>query len=60
MGESDPVLIVLEDAHWIDATTLEMMMRLADSIDQRASSFRGDRAAGFHAALAVTATSDAD
>src|ERR1700678_2358711 len=32
MGESDPVLIVLEDAHWIDATTLEMMTRLTDSI----------------------------
>jgi class 3 adenylate cyclase len=32
MGESEPVLIVLEDAHWIDATTLEMMMRLTDSI----------------------------
>jgi class 3 adenylate cyclase/tetratricopeptide (TPR) repeat protein len=32
MGENDPVLIVLEDAHWIDATTLEMMTRLTDSI----------------------------
>jgi class 3 adenylate cyclase/tetratricopeptide (TPR) repeat protein len=32
MGASEPVLIVLEDAHWIDATTLEMMMRLTDSI----------------------------
>jgi len=31
-GESDPVLIVLEDAHWADATTLEMMTRLTDSI----------------------------
>ena len=31
-SDSDPVLIVLEDAHWIDATTLEMMTRLADSI----------------------------
>lgn len=30
--DTDPVLIVLEDAHWIDATTLEMMARLADSI----------------------------
>ena len=35
MGESDPVLIVLEDAHWIDATTLEMMTRLTDSIGRR-------------------------
>jgi class 3 adenylate cyclase/tetratricopeptide (TPR) repeat protein len=32
LGGNDPVLIVLEDAHWIDATTLEMMMRLTDSI----------------------------
>jgi predicted ATPase/class 3 adenylate cyclase len=32
LGESKPVLIVLEDAHWIDATTLEMMMRLTDSL----------------------------
>lgn len=31
-SDTDPVLIVLEDAHWIDATTLEMMTRLADSI----------------------------
>ena len=32
VGSDDPVLIVLEDAHWIDATTLELMTRLADSI----------------------------
>ena len=31
-GDGDPVLIVLEDAHWADATTLEMMTRLTDSI----------------------------
>lgn len=31
-SDRDPVLIVLEDAHWIDATTLELMTRLADSI----------------------------
>ena len=34
LGESDPVLLVLEDAHWIDPTTLELMTRLADSISQ--------------------------
>ena len=34
MGETDPVLLVLEDAHWIDATTLELMTRLTDSIGQ--------------------------
>ncbi len=32
LGETDPVLLVLEDAHWIDATTLELTTRLADSI----------------------------
>jgi class 3 adenylate cyclase/tetratricopeptide (TPR) repeat protein len=32
LGETDPVLLVLEDAHWIDATTLELMTRLTDSI----------------------------
>ena len=32
VGNGDPVLIVLEDAHWIDATTLDMMTRLTDSI----------------------------
>jgi class 3 adenylate cyclase/tetratricopeptide (TPR) repeat protein len=32
LGETDPVLLVLEDAHWVDATTLELIMRLADSI----------------------------
>ena len=37
LGENDPVLIVLEDAHWIDATTLEMMMRLTDSIGRARS-----------------------
>ena len=37
MGENDPVLIVLEDAHWIDATTLEMMMRLTDNIGRARS-----------------------
>ena len=31
-GDGDPVVLVLEDAHWIDATTLEMMTRLTDSI----------------------------
>ena len=31
LGETDPVLLVLEDAHWIDATTLELMTRLTDS-----------------------------
>jgi len=28
------VLLVLQDAHWIDATTLELMTRLIDSIGQ--------------------------
>jgi class 3 adenylate cyclase/tetratricopeptide (TPR) repeat protein len=37
MGDNDPVLIVLEDAHWIDATTLEMMTRLTDSIGRARS-----------------------
>jgi class 3 adenylate cyclase/tetratricopeptide (TPR) repeat protein len=32
LGETDPVFLVLEDAHWIDATTLEFMTRLTDSI----------------------------
>lgn len=32
LGETEPVLLVLEDAHWIDATTLELMTRLTDSI----------------------------
>jgi len=32
IGDSDPALIVLEGAYWIDANTLNMMMRLADSI----------------------------
>jgi class 3 adenylate cyclase/tetratricopeptide (TPR) repeat protein len=31
-GDGDPVLIVLEDAHWTDATTIEMMTRLTDRI----------------------------
>jgi class 3 adenylate cyclase/tetratricopeptide (TPR) repeat protein len=31
-GETEPVLLILEDAHWIDPTTLELMTRLTDSI----------------------------
>ncbi|HEY1983257.1 MAG TPA: adenylate/guanylate cyclase domain-containing protein [Xanthobacteraceae bacterium] len=33
-GEGAPILLVVEDAHWIDATTLELLTRLADSIGQ--------------------------
>jgi tetratricopeptide (TPR) repeat protein len=33
-SDNDPVLIVLEDVHWIDATTLEMLTRLADGISR--------------------------
>ena len=29
-----PILLVIEDAHWIDATTLELLTRLTDSIGQ--------------------------
>ena len=32
LSERDPVLLDLEDAHWIDPTTLELMTRLIDSI----------------------------
>jgi predicted ATPase/class 3 adenylate cyclase len=32
LGGAEPVLLVLEDAHWVDATTLELMTQLADSI----------------------------
>ena len=28
------MLLVVEDAHWIDATTLEMLTRISDSIGQ--------------------------
>jgi len=31
-SEREPVLLILEDAHWVDATTLELITRLADSI----------------------------
>ncbi len=30
LGERDPVLFVLEDAHWIDPTTQELLTRLMD------------------------------
>jgi class 3 adenylate cyclase/tetratricopeptide (TPR) repeat protein len=33
-SDDDPVLVLLEDAHWIDATTLEMVARLTDSISR--------------------------
>jgi class 3 adenylate cyclase/tetratricopeptide (TPR) repeat protein len=31
-GDGGAVLLILEDAHWIDATTLELMTRLIDGI----------------------------
>jgi class 3 adenylate cyclase/tetratricopeptide (TPR) repeat protein len=34
LGEANPMLLIVEDAHWIDATTLEMLTRIADSIGQ--------------------------
>jgi class 3 adenylate cyclase/tetratricopeptide (TPR) repeat protein len=34
LSEVDPVLLVVEDAHWMDATTLELMTRMADSIGE--------------------------
>jgi class 3 adenylate cyclase/tetratricopeptide (TPR) repeat protein len=34
LGEADPMLLIVEDAHWIDATTLELMTRISDSIGQ--------------------------
>jgi class 3 adenylate cyclase len=34
LGEARPMLLIVEDAHWIDATTLEMLTRLSDSIGQ--------------------------
>ena len=44
--------MVLEDAHWIDATTLELMTRLIDSIGRARLAGRGHRTAGFRATLA--------
>jgi class 3 adenylate cyclase/tetratricopeptide (TPR) repeat protein len=32
LGEARPMLLIVEDAHWIDATTLEMLTRISDSI----------------------------
>jgi class 3 adenylate cyclase/tetratricopeptide (TPR) repeat protein len=32
LGEIDPVFLIVEDAQWIDATTLELMTRVVDSI----------------------------
>ena len=34
LGEAKPMLLIVEDAHWIDATTLEMLTRISDSIGQ--------------------------
>jgi hypothetical protein len=34
LSETEPVLLIVEDAHWIDATTLELITRMADSIGQ--------------------------
>jgi class 3 adenylate cyclase/tetratricopeptide (TPR) repeat protein len=34
LGEAKPMLLIVEDAHWIDASTLEMMTRISDSIGQ--------------------------
>ncbi|MFZ3361017.1 MAG: adenylate/guanylate cyclase domain-containing protein [Xanthobacteraceae bacterium] len=34
LGEAKPMLLIVEDAHWIDATTLELMTRISDRIGQ--------------------------
>jgi len=34
LGEAKPMLLIVEDAHWVDATTLEMLTRISDSIAQ--------------------------
>ncbi len=34
LGEARPMLLIVEDAHWTDATTLEMLTRISDSIGQ--------------------------
>ena len=31
-GDVDTMLLIVEDAHWVDATTLELLTRLADGI----------------------------
>jgi class 3 adenylate cyclase/tetratricopeptide (TPR) repeat protein len=31
-GEAKPMLLIVEDAHWSDATTLELLTRIADGI----------------------------
>ena len=59
LGETDPVLLVLEDAHWIDATTLELMTRTDRQHRPGTVARLGDRAAGFRAALAGAAACDA-
>ncbi|MFT7532399.1 MAG: class 3 adenylate cyclase/predicted ATPase [Gammaproteobacteria bacterium] len=35
LSESKPVLFILEDAHWIDATTLEMIDLCLDQLEKR-------------------------
>jgi predicted ATPase/class 3 adenylate cyclase len=32
LGEAKPMLLIVEDAHWSDATTLELFTRIADGI----------------------------
>jgi class 3 adenylate cyclase/tetratricopeptide (TPR) repeat protein/ABC-type transport system involved in cytochrome c biogenesis ATPase subunit len=32
LGETKTMLLVVEDAHWVDATTLEMLTRISDGI----------------------------
>jgi class 3 adenylate cyclase/tetratricopeptide (TPR) repeat protein len=32
LGDAKPMLLIVEDAHWIDATTLELLTRISDSI----------------------------
>jgi class 3 adenylate cyclase/tetratricopeptide (TPR) repeat protein len=31
-GDADTMLLIIEDAHWVDASTLELLTRLADGI----------------------------
>ena len=58
LAQTRPVLFVLEDVHWIDPTTLELVSRTIRSIKTAASTVSFDLQAGFPSAMARSAARD--
>ena len=58
LSRQNPVLMIFEDAHWTDPTSLELFGRIVDRIPNPPRAADRDLPAGVRAALDRTATRD--